>query len=186
MKLHPDSYITAVLTTVEQLHSHLATIEPGLLVLIGAAGSGKSTVAAAFPPDQVSSLDHYRFLLSGRQWDQSVTGSAVAIQRLILTRRLADGRFTVIDSTNVEAHVRHDLVMLAAAHNRSAVAVHLDTPLAVCQARNRTRPDGPRVPDDTLRWQHEHAVNAVLGLRSEGFAAAFTLRTANALPRENS
>ncbi|BBG20714.1 hypothetical protein RVR_P197 (plasmid) [Actinacidiphila reveromycinica] len=118
MKPQPDSYITAVLTTAEQLHRQLATIEPGLLVLIGAAGSGKSTVAAA--------------------------------------------------------------------HNRTAVAVHLDTPLAVCQARNRARPDGPRVPDDTLAWQHEHAVSAVLGLQSEGFAAAFTLRTANAIPRENS
>lgn len=47
--------------------------DPALIVLIGAAGSGKSTWASTWPATQVLELDQFRAMVSDCAGDQSAT-----------------------------------------------------------------------------------------------------------------
>lgn len=71
--------------------------------------------------------------------DQSATPVAAQIQNLLLDARLARGRTTVADSTNVFPHVRAGLLARARYWQRPAVAVLFDVPLATAQAQNAAR-----------------------------------------------
>ena len=67
-------------------------------------------------------------------------------------RRLADGRLTVIDATNVNASARRPLHRLGMAHGRSVVVLVLDLPPAVCFEHNAARP-GRVVPGPVVGRQ---------------------------------
>ena len=113
-----------------------------LVVLIGASGSGKSTFAARhFLPTQVLSSDYFRGLVADDENDQGASGDAFDVLHYVAGKRLAAGRVTVIDATNVQQHVRARLVALAREHNVLPVAVVLDLPEDVCVSRNAERPD---------------------------------------------
>lgn len=77
-----------------------------LVVLIGASGSGKSTFAAThFGPFEVLSSDFCRGLVSDDENDQQATAAAFDVLRFIAGKRLAAGRLTVIDATNVAGRI---------------------------------------------------------------------------------
>src|ERR1700686_1883676 len=74
-----------------------------LVVLIGPSGSGKSTFARKhFLPTQVLSSDPCRGMVSDYENNQAVTNEAFALLHYIAGQRLALGRLTVIDATNVQ------------------------------------------------------------------------------------
>ncbi|MGV9503601.1 AAA family ATPase [Streptomyces sp. NPDC003642] len=143
--------------------------ENGLIVLIGASGAGKSTLARTWPASQVLSLDALRGTVSDDPGDQSATGDAADVLKLILERRMARKLNTVIDATNVEQSVRGELVMAAKRHGMPTVAVIVATPLPVCLERQGPRPDNRRVPEDTVRSQHQAMVASHQRLAAEGF-----------------
>jgi len=88
--------------------------ELSLAVLIGITGSGKSTFAARhFKPTEVLSSDYFRGLVSDDENDQSATVDAFEALHYVAGKRLAAGRFTVIDATNVQRESRQPLVALA-------------------------------------------------------------------------
>ncbi len=96
--------------------------------------------------------------------------------RFIAGKRLASGRLTVIDATNVQPDARRDLVMLAREHDVLPVAIVLDLPEKLCADRNKTRPDrdfGPHV----LRRQRGQLRRGLRGLGREGFRAVQVLHT---------
>lgn len=73
-----------------------------LVVLIGPSGSGKTTFARKrFRPTEVLSSDACRGMVSDDEHNQSVTNEAFALLHSIAGQRLALGRLTVIDATNV-------------------------------------------------------------------------------------
>ncbi|MFH7340659.1 AAA family ATPase [Streptomyces sp. KHY 26] len=143
--------------------------ENGLIVLIGASGAGKSTLARTWPASQVLSLDALRGTVSDDPGDQSATGDAADVLKLILERRMARKLNTVIDATNVEQSVRVELVMAAKRHGMPTVAVIVATPLPVCLERQGPRPANRRVPADTVRSQHQAMVASHQRLAAEGF-----------------
>ncbi|MGW3200046.1 AAA family ATPase [Streptomyces sp. NPDC001118] len=162
----------------------LRDLAPGTLVVaIGAGGCGKSTAAAVAPVDAVVCLDSLRREIGGDAGDQSVTPAAVARQNQLLDEHLAAGRRVFLDSTNVEEHVRRTLVARARRHRRPIVALRFTTSLDDCRERNRLRPPNRRVPDDTLRWQHDLARAATPSvLLAEGFTAVHHVHPATGAP----
>ncbi len=146
-----------------------------LVVLIGASGSGKSTFARAhFLPTETISSDACRALVSDDENNQAATQDAFDVLHVIAAKRLAAGRLTVVDATNVQAEARRPLVALARQYHCLPVAIVFDLPEGVCQERNRARPDrdfGPHV----VRRQSADLRRSLRGLQREGFHHVFTL-----------
>ena len=108
-----------------------------LVVLVGAAASGKSQFARdRFRPSQILSSDAFRAMVADDEADQSATEDAFQLLELAATKRLRRGLLTVIDATNLESWVRFRLIDLAARHRRPAVAVLFDVPLDTLLGRN--------------------------------------------------
>src|SRR5262245_49909024 len=149
--------------------------ELSLVVLVGASGAGKSTFARKhFKLTEVLSSDFCRGLVRDDETDQAATEDAFAVLHFIAARRLAAGRLTVVDATNVQPESRKPLVALAREYHCLPVAVVLDLPEKLCQERNRGRSDrafGPHV----IRQQSTQLGRSLRGLRREGFSHVFTL-----------
>jgi protein phosphatase len=148
-----------------------------LVVLIGVSGSGKSTFARAhFKSTEVISSDFCRGLVSDDENDQAASRDAFDVLHYIAGKRLAAGRLTVIDATNVQPASRKQLVDLARAHDVLPVAIVLDMPEKLCAERNEARPDrtfGAHV----LRRQGSDLRRGLRGLQREGFRTVHVLRT---------
>src|SRR5215208_4438305 len=116
--------------------------ELSLVVLVGPSGCGKSTFARQhFKPTEVLSSDFCRGLVSDNENDQAATKDAFEVLHFIAAKRLAAGRLTVIDATNVQPEARKPLVALARQYHCLPVAIVLNLPDRLCQARNQHRPD---------------------------------------------
>ncbi len=150
--------------------------ELSLVVLVGTTGSGKSTFARAnFKPTEVLSSDFFRGLVADDENDQAATGDAFDALHYIAAKRLAAGRLTVIDATNVQQDARRPLVALARKFHVLPVAIVLDIPERICEDRNRARPDrqfGPHV----LARQRQQLKRSIGGLGKEGFRHVFVLK----------
>jgi protein phosphatase len=159
--------------------SEVVIPDPSLVVLIGAAGSGKSTFAARhFRPDEILSSDRFRAIVSGDESDQSATQAAFGRLHRELARRLADKRLTVVDATSVEPSARRVLLARAAAAGTPAIAIVLDLPAVMVLARNAAR--RPRVVDEVVVRHHLARLRAALDgpdapLLREGFAQVVVL-----------
>jgi predicted kinase len=119
----------------------IAIPEPALVVFVGAAGAGKSTLAARlFGAGEVLSSDAFRAVVGEDEADQRVTRVAYSILHRELGKRLAARRTTVVDATNVTAYARRGLVRRASSAGMPAVAIVLHLPPTLVLARNATRP----------------------------------------------
>lgn len=154
--------------------------EPCVVVLIGAAGAGKSTLAARhFAPSEILSSDAFRAMVSGDESDQRATRTAFSILHRQLAKRLLGGRTTVIDATNVTRYARRAILRAAAASRVPVVAIVLDLDPDLVLARNAGR-GGRVVPEAAVRHQLTHLGRATAPgvLEHEGFAAVHRLRSA--------
>ncbi len=150
---------------------------PSLVVMMGAAGSGKSTFCRRnFLPRQIVSTDACRGTLAGDPADQSVGAAAFELAHRITDSRLRRRRLTVFDATSVDARARRPLLEIAARHDLPAVAIVLDLPTAQCLAGDRGRPR--RVGRAVIERQARRLRATLPRLRSEGFAAVRVIRSA--------
>ncbi len=157
---------------------------PAVVVLVGACGSGKTTlrgalVAAGLHADRVVSLDDLRRrardrdLRSGRPPHPLQDYSARAVRE---AARRADalaafGAGYLADATHLRRRDRRVHVAVAEDTGLPAVAVLLpDVPLSELLARNAARPADERVPVDVLERQaHRRSLLDAALLAEEGF-----------------
>jgi protein phosphatase len=140
-----------------------------LVVLIGASGSGKSTFARKhFLPTEVISSDYCRALVSDDENNLAATNDAFDVLHYVAAKRLAAGRLTVADATNVKPEDRKPLIELARQYHCLPVAIVLNMPERVCQARNQVRTDR-QLGDHVARNQLRNLHRSLRGLEREGF-----------------
>jgi protein phosphatase len=151
--------------------------ELALVVLVGPSGSGKSSFGRRhFKPTEVISSDFCRGLVSDDENDQAATNDAFAVLHFIAARRLAVGKLTVIDATNVLPEDRRELLKLAREYHCLPVALVFHLPEKLCHERNQARPDrqfGPHV----VRRQHAAMRRSLSQLRREGFTQVYVLNS---------
>lgn len=156
----------------------LAVPDLCLVVLVGATGSGKSTFAARhFAPTEVLSSDFCRALVADDETDQSASGDAFDVLEYIAAKRLAAGRLTVVDATNVRPESRRQFVRLAREHDVLPVAIVLDMPEDVCVARNVSRPERAALPRPVIQRHRSELRGSLAHLEREGFRAVHVLRS---------
>lgn len=152
-----------------------------MVVLVGPSGAGKSTFAARhFSSTQVLSSDGFRGMVSDDPTDQTATDQAFELLHAALALRLARGRLTVVDATNVENWARERLLVVARRHRRPAVAIVFDLPLATCLERAAARTGHP-VPAAAVRRHHARMRASLDGLAAEGFDPIFVLSSIEAV-----
>ncbi|MEU3072193.1 polynucleotide kinase-phosphatase [Streptomyces laurentii] len=155
----------------------LPVTDLSLVVLIGATGSGKSTFARRhFKPTEIVSSDFCRGLVADDENDQSASGDAFDVLHYIAGKRLAAGRLTVVDATNVQREARQQLVRLAREYDVLPIAIVLDLPEEVCAARNAARPDRAHLPRHVVQRHRRELRRSLRGLEREGFRKVHVLR----------
>ncbi|MEU0809764.1 polynucleotide kinase-phosphatase [Streptomyces sp. NPDC005970] len=155
----------------------LAVPDLSLVVLIGTTGSGKSSFARRhFLPTQIVSSDVCRGLVADDENDQSATPEAFDLLHYIAGKRLAAGRLTVVDATNVQSQARRSLIELAREHDVLPVAIVLDVPESVCARRNAERPDRAGLPAHVIPRQRRELRRSLKSLEREGFRKVHILR----------
>lgn len=146
-----------------------------LVVMVGTTGSGKSTFARKhFKPTEVLSSDYFRGLVSDDENDQSASAAAFDALHYVAGKRLAAGKLTVIDATNVQPDSRKPLVALARQYHCLPIAIVLQVPPKVAHARNATRPDRS-FGEHVVSRQHRDLRRSLKSLRREGFRHVFVL-----------
>jgi protein phosphatase len=157
---------------------HVTLLDPSVVLMVGAAGSGKSTLAARlFAADEILSSDALRAAIAGDARDQRATGAAFRALARLLERRIANGRLSVIDATNVRPADRRPWIAAARRHGVPVAAIVLDLPPAVIHAQNAAR---SRVVDPEAIDRHLRAIRGTVDrgeLEQEGVDPVVLLRS---------
>ncbi|MFJ8956447.1 polynucleotide kinase-phosphatase [Streptomyces sp. NPDC102381] len=167
------------MTTTDTTGRVLPVTDLALVVLVGASGSGKSTFARAhFKPTEVISSDFCRGLVADDENDQGASRDAFDVLHYIAGKRLAAGRLTVVDATNVQQDARRQLVDLARKYDVLPIAIVLDVPEDVCAARNAGRTDRADMPRRVITRHTRELRRSLKHLEREGFRKVHVLRGA--------
>lgn len=151
--------------------------ELSLVVLIGVSGSGKSSFAKKhFKRTEILSSDECRALVSDDENSQSATNDAFDVLYYIAGKRLKSGLLTVVDATNVQKESRKGFIELGRTYHCLPVAIVLDLPEKVCEARNQSRPDR-NFGGHVIRQQNQQLKKSIRGLKDEGFRQIYILKS---------
>lgn len=149
--------------------------ELSLVLMIGASGSGKSSFAAKhFHKHEIVSSDTCRGMVANDENSLEATNDAFALLHYLVGLRLKRGLLTVIDATNVQPYARKQLIALAREHHVLPVAVVLNLPANICEARNAVRPDR-NFGKHVIRQHTQQLKKSLRGLRKEGFQQVYVL-----------
>ena len=142
--------------------------DPALVVLIGAAGSGKSTWALdRYRRAEVVSSDDLRGVVGSGPADLEASDDAFDLLERIIAARLSRGLTTVVDTLGLDVERRIAWRDVARAAGLPTVAVLFDTPGDECRRRNALR-DRP-VPAPVLAEQVRRAAAARVQVAGEGW-----------------
>ena len=142
--------------------------DPVVVVLAGAAGSGKSTWAAErFRTAEVVSSDALRATVGSGPADLDATADAFALLDQIVAARAKRSLTTVIDTLGLNPERRAGYRRLARDAGLPAVLVIMNTAAALCRERNRRR-DRP-VPAPILTDQLRRISKLLQTVQDEGW-----------------
>jgi alkanesulfonate monooxygenase SsuD/methylene tetrahydromethanopterin reductase-like flavin-dependent oxidoreductase (luciferase family)/predicted kinase len=148
--------------------------DPALVVLVGAAGSGKSAWAnARYRRQELVSSDELRGVVGSGPHDLDATVEAFLLLDQIVASRLRRRLTTVVDTLGLDADRRRGYVEQASRAEVASIAVLLDTPEQLCRQRNATR-DRP-VPANVLTGQLRRFREAKEAIRAEGWDHVVTV-----------
>ncbi|MGB0838502.1 MAG: polynucleotide kinase-phosphatase [Chitinophagales bacterium] len=151
--------------------------ELSLVLLVGVSGSGKSTFAKKyFKQHEVVSSDTCRGIVSNDENSLSATNDAFDLLNFIIAKRLKNGLLTVVDATNVQSESRKKLIQLAREYHTLPVAIVLDLPKQVCEARNEKRVDR-NFDGRVIRQQKQQLKRSIRNLKREGFRKIYILKS---------
>ena len=157
---------------------HIEVAAGTLVLLIGAAGSGKSTFAARhFAPGDVISSDQLRALIGESESDQRANNEVFERLQTLVRKRLVDGALTVIDATNTDWMRRAELIAMARRYHRPVLGIVFDLPLDICLSRIAGRLRTVRAAVVRQQVGDIHRDRERLDL--EGFAAIYALGSTN-------
>lgn len=141
---------------------------PSLVVLIGPAGSGKSTFAKKhFLETQILSSDRFRALIADDENNQHVSAAAFELLHQTAEKRLQYGRLAVIDATHVQADARKQCLDLSRRYHLPAIGIvfHLDESTCISQNLTRDR----QVPDTAIKRHVINMEQLLKQIQHEGF-----------------
>jgi protein phosphatase len=152
-------------------------VPPGaLVVLVGVAGSGKSSLAGrSVRASEVLALADYRELVFDDRHALAATPAAFAVLCLVADRRLALRRTCVVDATNLVKAARRRLLDIARANGAPAVAVVLDLPPSEAALRDATREGREQVGAAVIKNQRGDLLTTLRSIGKEGFDRVVTL-----------
>ncbi|MBY3433541.1 polynucleotide kinase-phosphatase [Rhizobium laguerreae] len=147
--------------------------ELGLVLLVGATGAGKTSLAERlFTPYESVSLDACRALVSGDAEDHSATRDASDVAERIVEARLRRRLLTVVDATNVRHEDRQRWIAVAEKTHSIVTAIVLDPGISFCHKHARKR-EGTRYSPRTIEQHH-----ALLARDKRKLGKAFGIRSA--------
>ena len=142
--------------------------DPCLVVLVGAAGAGKTTWATdRFGTWRVVSSDGLRAMIGLHEHDQRASKDAFDLLERIADARLRRGFTTVLDTVGTDPKRRARWVALAGRRGVPVHAVVLAPDDKVVRARNRAR--GRAVPSAIVTSQLKAVAESATALPGEGF-----------------
>jgi len=142
--------------------------DPAVVVLAGAAGSGKSTWAAEqFRASEIVSSDTLRAAVGSGPADLDASVEAFELLNTIVAARLRRSLTTVIDTLGLDQPRRISYLQLSRSAELPAVLVIMNTPDRLCRERNRLR-DRP-VPAPVLADQLRKVKSLVATATDEGW-----------------
>lgn len=131
--------------------------DPVLYVMIGPAGSGKSTFSKTIDHAIPVSTDQIREMLNGDAASQENVAEVFRRAYETVRRRLRNGIDVVFDATNITHNSRKELLKRVADIPHKNVAIYMNTPLGECKRRNQTRER--IVPDWVIEQQYARMLN---------------------------
>lgn len=151
--------------------------EFALVLLVGPSGTGKSTFARKhFSSTEILSSDFFRGMVSDSEHNQKASRDAFEVLHLIAEKRLARGRLTVIDATNLYSDARRPFLTMARKYHVQTVAIALQLPLETCQSQNQQRED--RIVDSHIIADQVSLFDkAMARIPEERFDFLYTLRS---------
>jgi predicted kinase/nucleoside 2-deoxyribosyltransferase len=157
--------------------------ESGLVILLGAPGSGKTTFSRlAFPKQAIVSSIALRAILGDQTDTRAEFDQALSLIPRIVSQRLTAGLLTVVDLTASRRDVVDNLISIAAAVKARIAVIYLNTDVDVCVGRNATA-GKPGVSAAAIRRFAEDVEATATDLRSTGVPVstldAFIMRAGN-------
>lgn len=149
--------------------------EFSLVVLIGCAGSGKTTFAhSVFSEDTLVSSGDCRRMISLSDHDPQASHDTFELMHTIIGMRLKRRLRTVVDACHLSSDSRRPLVELARKYHARLVAIVFDLPFELC-LENLKRGRTEALDEETLQRQYKSLQSQKRGLNHEGFHEIYTL-----------